>query len=71
MPPKWTVLYNIVSDGSRWIGTGWEFFDDEHVAHHRFEELSRAGNYPTRRPYFAEVDRVHLGAGHGYAAEPT
>jgi len=31
--PKWTVLYNIVSpESDRWIGTGYEFFDEEETA---------------------------------------
>src|SRR5258706_232462 len=27
--PVWTVCFNIVTENSRWIGTGKEFFDDE------------------------------------------
>lgn len=55
--PAWTVLYNI--DNGRWIGTGWEFFDNENVAKSRSCEL--AG---TVRPYNEQHDRSHLGAVH-------
>lgn len=66
--PKWTVLYNIVSPGSDWIGTGWEFFDEEIVAVSRYNELINQGHCPTKRPYYHRSDASHLGACHRYAA---
>ena len=59
--PKWTVLYNITNDP--WIGTGWEFFDDEVSAKACYARQRKTGNCPTMRPYHRN-DRVHLGAVH-------
>lgn len=62
--PAWTVLYNLPpASTSRWVGTAWEFFDDEPSAKRRYEELASSGHYPTKRPYH-EADRPHLGAVH-------
>jgi len=62
--PKWTVLYNIVSsETAQWIGTGWEFFDDEHDAQHCYERHNVLGNCASKRPYHKN-DRTHLGAVH-------
>lgn len=63
--PKWTVCYNIrgsVGDPP-WVGTGWEFFDDERDAQGRQDELSGTGVASCRRP-FHPSDEVHLGACH-------
>lgn len=62
--PKWTVLYNIVTPGSTWVGTGWEFFDDEDSAQKRFDHHVAIGNCPTKRPYAHTCDWYHLGAAH-------
>lgn len=62
--PKWTVLYNIVTPGSDWIGTGWEFFVDEVAAQQRFDHHIEIGNCPTKRPYDHACDWKHLGAAH-------
>lgn len=62
--PKWTVLYNIVTPGSEWIGTGWEFFNDEVSAQKRFDHHVAIGNCPTKRPYAHGCDWDHLGAAH-------
>lgn len=62
--PAWTVCYNIVTPGSRWVGTGWEFFDDEAAARTRYVQLAAAGCPPTKRPYYSKDDRPHLGAAH-------
>jgi hypothetical protein len=64
MQPKWTVVYNIVSPGSRWIGTGWEFFDDAASMERRKNELSAKGQTTTSRPYYPATDKSHLGAVH-------
>lgn len=62
--PKWTVGYNIVSrESERWIGTGWEFFDDEQEAARCYDRHVSAGNCPFKRPYH-EADFKHLGAVH-------
>ncbi len=65
MKPKWTVLYNIVSKENGWfIGTGWEFFEDEKDAEMCYERQLAAGNCPTKRPFYLRVDGHHLGATH-------
>jgi len=61
--PQFTVLYNIVSPGSPWIGRGWEFFDNRTTAHRRYLELIRQGHVPTCRPYHYR-DSKYLGASH-------
>ena len=62
--PKWTVRYNIVSpESERWIGTGWEFFDDEKDATNAYARHIDKGNTPTKRPFHTN-DRIHLGACH-------
>lgn len=62
--PKWTILYNMVSpENGQWIGTGWEFFDDESDAQRCYERHNTFGDCATKRPYHRN-DRVHLGAGH-------
>jgi hypothetical protein len=65
--PKWTVLYNIVSkevdDSPDWIGTGWEFFNDEAAADRCYTWHDAAGNVPTKRPFHPN-DAVHLAATH-------
>jgi hypothetical protein len=66
--PSWTVVYNRVSLGSRWIGKGWEFFDDEEWAKRRYDELVKEGHCPTKRPYHSS-DRQHLGAVHAMNGE--
>lgn len=62
--PKWTVLYNIVSPGSNWVGTGWEFFDQETDATACYERQIAIGNCPTKRPFNLSCDWEHLGAAH-------
>ncbi len=62
--PKWTVLYNIVTPGSDWVGTGWEFCQDEAAAQARFDYHIEIGNCPTKRPYDHACDWKHLGAAH-------
>lgn len=63
--PKFTILYNKSNDNSKWIGTGWEFFDDKKKAEERFEQLNREVAYcPTLRPYHHKTDFEHLGAVH-------
>ena len=62
--PRWTVLYNIVSESSDWIGTGREFFDTEFDACSCYNKQLSNGNCPTRRPYDHNADNVHLGAVH-------
>lgn len=59
--PKWTLLYNI--DG-KWVGTGWEFFDKEHEASDRYDELNKHGHCCTKRPFHEKTDRPHMGACH-------
>lgn len=62
--PKWTVLYNIVSEGSTWIGTGREFFDDEETAKKRYDKIpSGASMRPYHKVddrYFGAVHRIHF-----------
>jgi hypothetical protein len=68
--PRWTVLYNIVSkENDRWVGTAWEFFDDERDAQKCYDRQIREGNCPTKRPYYDKCDRPHLGAAHQFWLE--
>lgn len=62
--PAWTVLYNIVSkENSKWIGTGWEFFDEESEASKCYKRHLNSNNTPIKRKYHKN-DKVHLGAVH-------
>jgi hypothetical protein len=61
-PPRWTVHYNIVSpESDRWVGTGWEFFDNEAQATDCYRRQGKLGNVPSKRPFYPAVDTVHLG----------
>ena len=45
--PKWAVCYNIVSpESNTWIGTGWEFFDEEPAAQICYERHISLGDCP-------------------------
>lgn len=60
--PRWTVAANITTDGIPWVGTSWEFFDDEKDANRCYMKHVKAGNVPTKRPFRLETDISHLGA---------
>ena len=63
--PNWTVCYNIVSpESDRWVGTGWEFFDQECDAEKSYKRHISLGNVPCKRPYFPPSDYKHLGIAH-------
>lgn len=63
--PSWTVVSNIVSpESDKWVGTCWEFFDEERQAEECYTRQIEAGNTPVKRPYFEISDRGHLGAVH-------
>ena len=62
--PKWTVIYNLPTRESAWIGTAWEFYEEESNAQRRYDELVKDGRYPTKRPYHRDNDRSHLAAVH-------
>lgn len=63
--PRWTVVSNILSpESDKWVGTCWEFFDEERQAEECYTRQIEAGNTPTKRPYFESSDREHLGAVH-------
>ena len=61
--PRWIVIYYIHTPGSKWLGKGVEFFDDEAPARTRGRETNG-----TSRPFFAPHDRQFLGVAQGYAA---
>lgn len=63
--PKFTIVYNSVSEDG-YIGVCWEFFTNEHKAQARYDELSSEPEKycPTKRPYYHDTDKHHLGAGH-------
>jgi hypothetical protein len=61
--PKWTVFYNINQENNKWVGTGWEFFDEYEEAKQTYTRLILLGHVPTLRA-FHESDRSHLGAVH-------
>jgi len=63
--PRWTVVSNILSpESDEWVGTCWEFFDEESQAEECYTRQIEAGNTPTKRPYSGSIDREHLGAVH-------
>lgn len=63
--PKWTVVYNIASpESDKWIGMGWEFFDDFSDADRCFKRQAKLGNVPTLRPFNKKADYNQLGAAH-------
>lgn len=69
--PKWTVLYNIVSaESATYVGTGWEFFDDEREAKACYERHIASGNCPAKRRYSPIPDFQHLGAAHQWGRTP-
>lgn len=68
--PMWTVLYNI-ANGTRYVGTGWEFFDTREEAAACYKRQQDAGNYPTMRPFYETVDVPHMGAVHRYWYEKS
>ena len=58
--PKLTLFYQSETrDGSGWVSTHWEFYDDHQVAMHRYEELKREYSCPTLRPWH-EQDLQHM-----------
>jgi len=68
--PHWTVCYNIVSlESNKWVGTGWEFFDDEDQASACYQRHKEAGNVPIKRPYHSD-DFEHLGVVHHLCVKP-
>lgn len=60
--PRWTVIYNIRTPGSVWVGKGVEFFDDEEAARKRGREVSDGAS----RPFYPPHDRQYLNAVQGY-----
>lgn len=58
--PAWTVYSNVTSEGTTWVGSSWEFFDDEGAADARYTELSEQGHCPTKRPYYRRADSQYL-----------
>jgi len=63
--PNWTVIYNILSKDSCWIGKGWEFFTNKEYAQTRYKELKKTLRMvPTLRPYHHEIDYQQLGECH-------
>ena len=63
--PKFTIVYNSQSEDG-FVGVCWEFFTNEHKAQARYDQLASSPEQycPTKRPYYHETDRHHLGAGH-------
>ena len=63
--PRYTVVYNIVSpESSKWIGTGWEFFDNKKDAEECNRRHIENGNVPMLRPFYERPDRERMGAAH-------
>lgn len=59
--PNWTVVYSIVSkENSTWIGTGWEFFDEESDARKCYDRHNSSGNTAKIRRYTPKVDEEVL-----------
>jgi len=63
--PKYTIVYNSLSEDG-YIGVCWEFFTNENKAKARYDFLSSDSvKYcPTKRPYYHDTDKHHLGACH-------
>jgi len=72
--PSWTVGYNWQPIGretkpeetypiNSWVGTGFLFFDEKHVAKEWYEKLIGIGMVPFMRPYH-DNDWEHVGAAH-------
>lgn len=63
--PKFTVLYNI--ECGSWVGTAWEFFDDDKAATARFKVLRDDHKAcPVKRPYHEGCDYAHLAPVHRF-----
>lgn len=70
--PNWTVLYNIISpENSKYVGTGWEFFDKEEDADKCYARHRDNGCCPSKRPFFEKLDRAHMGAARRFRAHPV
>lgn len=63
--PKFTIVYNKKSNDG-FVGVCWEFYTDDNKAQARYDELSsEPEKYSvTKRPYYHDTDKHHLGAGH-------
>jgi hypothetical protein len=65
--PRWTVCCNLVSpESDAWVGTSWEFFNTEDEAAACFKRHQKAGDCPTKRPFYAKVDVDHMGVADRY-----
>lgn len=65
MQPNWTVLYSIKSpENDKWTGKGFEFFDKEEDAEACYQRQILAGNQPTKRLYYDNVDWENLALHH-------
>ena len=64
--PAYTVGFNWLPTGSKWVGTGWLFFDDEYAAKQCRKQLQsmRIGAVFVRP--FHDADWPHVGAAHSY-----
>ncbi|KKM74951.1 hypothetical protein LCGC14_1395130 [marine sediment metagenome] len=63
--PKWTVVCNLLSpESDTWTGTSWEFFEKEEEAEACFNRHDRAGDCPTKRPFYRRTDLLHLANAH-------
>lgn len=61
--PRWTVHTNLTSpENGQWVGTSWEFFDEEKDAEACYSRHVKTGNCSTKRHYFDKTDREHLSA---------
>ena len=60
--PRWTVHYNIVNS-SRWIGRGWEFFDEAEEAAQVANKRTEEGHSVSIRPFHPN-DIPNMGAVH-------
>jgi hypothetical protein len=73
--PKWTIVYNIFNEStSRWVGEGWEFYDDDKAAQDRYNFLAKFSETPNtdgfkycpcKRPFYS-TDRSRMGAAHAW-----
>lgn len=60
--PLWTVLGNLNTANTSWVGHFCEFFDDEDSAQACYDRHVAAGDCPCKRPYYhrGDWDRLHI-----------
>src|SRR5690606_35534979 len=66
--PKWTVHYQNIPDGTKYVSTHWEFYHDYEVANKRYTELKINGYIHSVRPFYI-TDVQYMGAADRFTLE--